>query len=292
MFKYYRMPLVATVIIFGAIQFYGSGEASDQAVSSSRADGAKQPASSTEMVDTESAHPTPQPQSSEPGNDSATAGSEVVEATSSTDEIIQTFSGQPSGATKTAQTRDVDDVFAALQKAMDGDIASSTAASPTVGTAIQQSTDNTLQSMGRMLMSLAFVILLGLGLAWFVKKYLGKRVHMAGGMINHISSYAISPKSKVHLIQVGNERFLVGEASNSLSLISRIDSGNLLPEEELGSNGSDESQTYSVPGFNDRLSEWQHALDNQTIGKEVSDSMQLFGGLANRLRRKKVEGHE
>lgn len=136
-----------------------------------------------------------------------------------------------------------------------------------------------------MLISLAFVILLGLTIAWALKKYFIKSHTLGGEYIERLGSYALSQKSKVHLLRVGSEFYLVGEGGNSVSLISKVDLSQAKTISET------EAAPILEPGvapanFKNSLSHWQKSLENQEISQEVNASLHFLKGLSQRLKRK------
>ena len=147
-----------------------------------------------------------------------------------------------------------------------------------------------LQSIGKMLISLSFVILLALSAAWIVKKYFVKNRTLGGDYIDLLSSYALSQKSQVHLIRVGSAHYLVGEGGQSVSLISKVD---LLdePQEEFDEYSPDlleepPQEPQDVASFDDRLTHWQDALDDRKMKQEVNASLLFLRGLSQRLKNK------
>ncbi len=157
--------------------------------------------------------------------------------------------------------------------------------------------ESTRKYIGRMLMSLAFVILLALSIAWAMKRYVLKNRSLGGGHIQLLTSYNLSQKSRVHLLKVGEEFLLVGEGGNNLTLISRV---NLSPS-EVNHSFTEELEEESTPQpatntkdfapFHERLSQWQNSLDDQNLNQEVKASLLLLGGLSQRLRRKGGDGN-
>jgi flagellar biogenesis protein FliO len=132
--------------------------------------------------------------------------------------------------------------------------------------------------------------MIGLGIAWFMRRYVVRDSALGGGKINMVAAYTLSPKSKVYLLRVGSQTFLVGEGANELNLLSEVNlsSPNLSEEELLASMGTDTGGEVSGAGdFESKLNQWQSALKSKDIGSEVNTSLLLLGGLAQRLRNKR-----
>ena len=223
---------------------------------------------------------------------------------------IEHNQAMPASASRVVSTtgaREIDNIFAAVQDRFD--VARGAASTPTGGEVAPnaQTTNNPTQStsalLGRMLMSLALVILLGLGIAWAAKRFLLKRNLLGSEYIEVLGSFAISQKSILHLVRVGEQHLLIGEGAGSLSLITSIQPpeqksfayASASDREELDSksaaptnNGIDEE---TITSFKDRLSEWQKSLDGQHLSQEVKTSLLLLSGLSERLRRKKEQGN-
>ncbi len=157
-----------------------------------------------------------------------------------------------------------------------------------------ESSSSVSQSIGNMLISLAFVIMIGLGIAWLMRRYVVKDSNLGGGKIKLVASFALSQKSKVHLIQIGHQTFLVGEGANELNMLSEVDTGttDIRQLEALASTGTDEPvQHPQNGGFQEKLNQWTSALKSKDMQSEVNTSLLLLGGLAQRLRNKR-EGRE
>lgn len=152
-----------------------------------------------------------------------------------------------------------------------------------------------MRSVGQMLISLAFVILLGISTAWFFRRYFLKKHTLGGNYIEWLGSYSLSPKSKVHLIRVGGDHLLIGEGNNSVSLISKVE---ISPDSlstptpvpislplEIDESLPPDSQ-YANAGFQTQLAQWQNSLENQGLRQEVNASLLFLKGLTQRLRKK------
>jgi len=179
----------------------------------------------------------------------------------------------------------VDAVFAEVLKNMD-----ERPSTPNSTTAKQLITNTPGKSMGKylgeMLMSLAFVILLALGLAWGAKRYLIKKRTLGGEHIDLLATYTLSQKSQIHLVRVGEEFFLIGEGGSTLSLISQINLPAGLPPAVATPKSAPVDGGQLTPSFSERLSQWHTALQNRNLQQEVKTSLLLLGGLSKRLQKK------
>lgn len=184
----------------------------------------------------------------------------------------------------------IDSVFSALQRHWDRKPGEQTLPNPESEPLPLSSDPSLVQFMGRMLISLAFVIMLGLGVAWIARRFFVKSHSLGGGYIERLGSFTLSQKSKVHLIRVGDHHFLVGEGGNSLSLIAEVDlhtapvlspHGLEGPSEEIPLPPRIDSST-----FQSQLSQWQNSLENRNLRQELNASLLFMKGLTQRLRRK------
>ncbi len=184
----------------------------------------------------------------------------------------------------------VDSVFSALQRHWDQQSGEQTLPHSDSDPIPISSDPSLVQSMGRMLISLAFVIMLGLGVAWVARRFFVKAHTLGGGYIERLGSFTLSQKSKVHLIRVGDHHFLVGEGGNSLSLIAEVDLHATPVLSPPGMDGHNEeiplpSQIDSST-FQSQLSQWQNSLENRNLRQELNASLLFMKGLTQRLRRK------
>lgn len=160
----------------------------------------------------------------------------------------------------------------------------------TASTLLDESNDSVWRSIGNMLISLAFVIMVGLAIAWFMRRFVVRDTNLGGGKINMLASYTLSQKSKVYLLRVGTQTFLVGEGANELNMLSEVNlaTPNITEEEILAATGTDAGEDVSAAGgFESKLNQWQSALKSKDMGSEVNTSLLLLGGLAQRLRNKR-----
>ncbi|MDX9754784.1 MAG: flagellar biosynthetic protein FliO, partial [bacterium] len=183
-----------------------------------------------------------------------------------------------------AASQPVNPILEAIQRRMDGEapVEQATGARPRTS----PMGDNFTAQIGKMLISLALVISIALGLAWAAKRYLISKTVFGGGYITYLSSYTLSQKSKLHLIKVGNETFLIGEGANQLSLISKLEMELDELDSPLPPEGTPDSPEKPSASFQNNLSRWQSTLENQSMQDEVKNSLLILGGLSKRLQKK------
>lgn len=182
-----------------------------------------------------------------------------------------------------SSTLAVNQAFSAVQRIMDGEQSIPDTSNPELVT--QTDGQSTSQMLGQMMMSLGLVIALVLGLAWGANKLVMKNYTLGGGRIEVVTSLAISPKSKLHLVRVGDEQFLVAESSQTVNLISTVEA-NLKPNlsdlegpaiEDANGRGQD------VAPFSNHMAEWTRALENRAA-PDVKSSLAMLQGLSQKLR--------
>lgn len=182
-----------------------------------------------------------------------------------------------------------DSLIQAIRQGMDGQSAQPNKAASPSALFIQNEGESIIRQIGKVFISLAFVITIALGSAWAAKKYLIKKPLFGGGYITYLSSYPLSQKSKLHLVKVGEETFLIGEGINQLTLISKIESPETLTKENrnlLEKEDQELSDTPTDNSFKSKLANWHKSLDNQSIQEEVKNSLLVLGALSKRLSKK------
>lgn len=207
-----------------------------------------------------------------------------------------------------SQKEVIDSVFAKVQErlnetdgadagGLNGDQNNNKGATTDEGNPSSEET-TTLAIIGQMLMSLAFVISLGLAIAWVTKRYLLPRNAINNGFVDLIGSYPISQKSRLHVVRVGEEFFLLGESNTSISLIAPIDSPLSTATASASNTGASFKQPPAngidedtIASFQERLSEWNQSLDGQNLSQEVRGSLSTLSNLSQRLKRKKETSH-
>ena len=191
-------------------------------------------------------------------------------------------------ASVNATTSAVSQAFSAVQRIMDGEELSME--TPEQVLVSQSDGQSMSQQLGRMLMSLGLVIALVLGIAWGAKKLVLKNYTLGGGRIEVITSLAISPKSKLHLVRVGNEQFLIGENPQTVNLISTVNTQEIPqltrteePAFEEPAAAGQGAAGQDVTPFKDHMADWTRALENRAA-PDVKSSLAMLQGLSQKLR--------
>ncbi len=138
------------------------------------------------------------------------------------------------------------------------------------------------------LLGLAVVVALILCSGWAVKRFLGGSVAVPRGRIRVIASCPLSQRSRLYIIEVEGQRFLIGEGNGQVSLIGRLDTTAEPQNIDTGHTGEEttpEDQAGLNPTFADRLREWERSVSGQSVSGEVRTSLRLMETLARRLRR-------
>jgi len=138
------------------------------------------------------------------------------------------------------------------------------------------------------LFGLAVVVGLILCSGWAVKRFLGGGVAVPRGKMRVIASCPLSQRSRLYIVEVEGERFLIGEGNSQVSLIGRlaatVESQNI-DTEHADDAPATEDQAGLNPTFADRLREWERSVSGQSVSGEVRTSLRLMETLARRLRR-------
>ncbi|MFH1744014.1 MAG: flagellar biosynthetic protein FliO [bacterium] len=130
---------------------------------------------------------------------------------------------------------------------------------------------------------LAVFILLIVGCGWMMRRFLGGKINPPRGQIQVIASCPLSQRSRLFVVEVGNERFLIGEGGGNVSFISRLSSSPV--PVEMPSVEEDRPEERTGSSFADRLREWEHSTSGQNVSGEVKTSLRLLETLTRRLRR-------
>lgn len=277
MVRYYKGVLLATVLIFCALR-------------GTNVDGARQgkAAPTPKPIPTVSSPATKVTPAKETAPTATPTEEAVPTATATAHPTVMPASGEIANASPANSPGNL--FIAEVAREMRLQQGLSTTDAPLTELASQTNGQSTLRYIGQTLISLAFVIFLILAFAWLTKKYLVKTAALGGGYIDLLGSFSLSPKSKIHLVRVGNEHYLLGEGANSVSLISRINaSAAPLQEEELPLPLPDDDPQ-PLTSFGDRLKDWQGALEGKSIRPQVNASLLLLGALSKRLKRKGEQG--
>ncbi len=200
------------------------------------------------------------------------------DSSSGQQEIPSASIGGVSGSTSS-----VNQAFSAVQRIMDGE--QLTDVTPDQAIVSQTDGQSTSRLLGQMMVSLGLVIALVLGIAWAAKKFVLKQYTLGGGRIEVITSLAISPKSKLHLVRVGDDQFLIGESPQSINLISSVDAEY---HSQLARANEPALERQAKPGqdvtpFNQHMVNWTQALENRAA-PDVKSSLAMLQGLSRKLR--------
>ena len=211
------------------------------------------------------------------------AGGTEATHTPSPSSTTQSISGIASATAEIAAATPVEPHILAIQEELNrlrgGDSAETLASNEGEGLEGPLSTSTLLRTFG----GLAVVVLLLLVCAALARRFLGPRLGLPGEEMRLVTSMSLSAKSKVHIIDVSGQRYLVGEGAGQLSLIAP------LGEAEIESPPDDGGEDGPPPGgsFVSRFQAWQQQTGKQGSSAEVRASLLLIDGLCRRLRGKK-----
>jgi len=128
-----------------------------------------------------------------------------------------------------------------------------------------------------------------LGCGWLLRRLMGTAVRRTGGQIRVLASCPLSQRSRLYIVEVGAQRFLIGEGGGTVSFIS-----SLPPSPDIHSDDSMENdqpaETVSPVDserstFADRLRQWEQSVGAQNVSGEVRASLRFLETLSRRLRR-------
>jgi flagellar biosynthetic protein FliO len=131
---------------------------------------------------------------------------------------------------------------------------------------------------------LAALVLAIVGGGWYLRRFVSGKVSNAGGQIRVVASCPLSPRSRVFIVEVGGERFLIGEGGGSVSLISRLESSSPSLNTPAVAAQDRPTEPVGVP-FADRLRQWEQSVSGRSVSGEVKVSLRLLEALTRRLRR-------
>ena len=87
--------------------------------------------------------------------------------------------------------------------------------------------------LAQMFLALALVLVVIVGLAWFVKRfYRGPMMH--GKQLSVLASLALGPRERVVLVRVGDRQVLLGVTANSIASLTPLDAPIDLSEAQAG----------------------------------------------------------
>jgi flagellar biosynthetic protein FliO len=88
----------------------------------------------------------------------------------------------------------------------------------------------------KMMLSVLLVVALGAAVIYISKKYLPKITNLPGKKIQIIETTHIGPRKMVHLLKIGNQRFLIGSTNENITKLADVTDA--LSETEAGCEGS------------------------------------------------------
>jgi flagellar biogenesis protein FliO len=74
----------------------------------------------------------------------------------------------------------------------------------------------------KMTVSVIFVIALGAMAVYTTKKFLPKITNLPGKEIRLLETTYIGPRKAVHLLQIGNQRLLIGSTNDSITMLAHL----------------------------------------------------------------------
>ncbi len=81
---------------------------------------------------------------------------------------------------------------------------------------------NTRELFFKMMLSVLFVVGLGVAAIYISKKLLPKVSHFPGKQICIVETVGLGPRKAVHLLQIGNQRLLIGSTGESITKLADI----------------------------------------------------------------------
>lgn len=75
----------------------------------------------------------------------------------------------------------------------------------------------------KMLLSIALVAVLGIAALYVSKKILPKVTNLPGKEIRVVETAYLGPRKMLHLVQVGNQKLLVGSTNETIATLAHID---------------------------------------------------------------------
>lgn len=74
----------------------------------------------------------------------------------------------------------------------------------------------------RMMLSVGIVMALGIAALYVSKKVLPRVTHTAGREIRVIETTCLGPRKALHLVEVGNQRLLIGSTQESITMLTPV----------------------------------------------------------------------
>lgn len=81
---------------------------------------------------------------------------------------------------------------------------------------------NTRELFFKMMLSILLVVVLGAAAVYVLKKFGARITNLPGKRIRIIETAHLGPRKTVHLLKVGNQHFLVGSTSESITKLAEI----------------------------------------------------------------------
>ena len=74
----------------------------------------------------------------------------------------------------------------------------------------------------RTMLAVIIVLVLGVSAIYLTKKLLPKLAHTSGKEIHIVETVHLGPRKSVHLIEIGNQRFLIGSTSENINKLADL----------------------------------------------------------------------
>ena len=140
-----------------------------------------------------------------------------------------------------------------------------------------------------LLLWLMVLVVVIIGCGWMLRRFVGTSGKAPSGQIRVLASCSLSQRARLYIVQVGSQRFLIGEGGGSVSFL-----GSLPPSPDMQHPPDSESDVSVEPvlaaepessTFADRLRQWEQSVAGQNVSGEVKASLRFLETLSRRLRR-------
>ncbi len=140
-----------------------------------------------------------------------------------------------------------------------------------------------------LLLWLMVLVVVIIGCGWMLRRFVGTSGKAPSGQIRVLASCSLSQRARLYIVQVGSQRFLIGEGGGSVSFL-----GSLPPSPDIERPPESESDASVEPvlaaepessTFADRLRQWEQSVAGQNVSGEVKASLRFLETLSRRLRR-------
>jgi flagellar biosynthetic protein FliO len=81
---------------------------------------------------------------------------------------------------------------------------------------------DTREMFFRMMLSVLLVIVLGIALIYFLKRFSSRITGLSGKRIHIIETAPLGPRRMVHLVEVGNRRILIGSTNENITMLADV----------------------------------------------------------------------